>query len=103
MEEGGGDFVVLGPVELEEAHAAAVGCGDRFDRAARGCAEDVGQPDFLGDFGDADFFVRVEDALDADGGDEEGGGERVSEEGGAQVAVSGRAEHPGDQFPLSEG
>ena len=103
MEERGGNFVVLGPVELEEAHAAAVGRRDGFDCATRGCAEDVRQPDFLGDFGDAEFFVGVEDALDADGGDEERGGEGVPEEGGAQVAVSGRAEHPGDQFPLSEG
>lgn len=80
-EQRDGDFVILRPIKLEPSHAITARFGDFFDAAAGGCAEDVGDADFGGDFRDAEFFVLVEDGLDADGGDEEGGFEFVAEEG----------------------
>ena len=98
-EERDGDGVVVRPVELVPAHTGAVGVGDFFDAAGRGGREGVGDADFGGLFGYADFFVLVEDALYAYWGEEEGGGELLAEELGVEVAGEfGWTEHSRDDL-----
>ena len=42
----------------------------------------------------------MEDGLDANGSDQDGGGHALTEEGGAEVADGDWAEHPGDDLGL---
>ena len=70
-EQGNGYFVVLRPVELEEADTVTAGFGDLFDAAAPGCAENIGDPEVGCNLGNANLFVLVKDGLDADRGNQE--------------------------------
>ena len=51
-EEGDGEFVVVGHVELVEAQALTVGFADFLDRAGAGSGETVGEVQLFGDGGD---------------------------------------------------
>lgn len=88
----------LGPVELIPSPSVAVGFGDFLNGAAGGCAEDVGDADLGGDFGNAEFLVGVEDGLDAYGGDEDRGVVLLAEDFCRKVAVGGLPEHARDDL-----
>ena len=74
-EEGDGQFVVVGHVELVEAGTIAIGLGDLFDGVAAGCTESVGEVELGGYFGDREFAVFVVDFIYADGGKADWGGD----------------------------
>ena len=72
-EEGDGQFVVVGHVELVEARGVPVRFGDAFNRLAARGAEGVGEVELFGDFGDGELAEGVVDYVDADGGEADGG------------------------------
>lgn len=74
-EEGDGEFVVVGHVELEKTGTVAVGCGNGFDGAAAGGREAVGEVELFGDGGDGELAGGVVYFVYADGGETDGGGD----------------------------
>ena len=96
-------LVVVRHVQLVEAAAGAVGGGDVLDGGGAGSGEAVGQVELLGNFGDGQFAQRVVDLVDADRGEADGGGDFVSEDGGAAGADIGVDELTGDDLVAIEG
>lgn len=68
-EEGDGEFIIVGHVELIEARTLAVGCGHGFDRVATGSGQAVREIELLSDGGDRDLAGGVVDFVYADGGE----------------------------------
>ena len=79
-EEGDGELVVVGHVELVEAAAVAVGSSDILDRGGAGGGEAVGEVELFGDGGDGELAVFVVDFVDADGGEADGRADFVAED-----------------------
>lgn len=103
FEEGHGQFVVVRHVELVEAGAVAIGCGDVLDRRAAGGAEAVGEVELFGDFGDGEFAERVVDLVDADGSEADGSGDFVPKDRGRGVSDVGVNELARDDAVAEEG
>lgn len=74
-EQGDGQFIVVGHVELIEAGTIAIGLGDLLDGIAARCAESVGEVELSRYFGDRKFAIFVVDFVYADGGKANRGGD----------------------------
>ena len=77
-----------------------IGDGDIFDAGGRGGGKHERQAKLFSYRGDTRLGIGVEDGLDADGGDQDGRGHALIEEGGAEVTDGDGAEHSGDDLGL---
>lgn len=91
-------------VQLVEARSArAIRLAHVLDAGTPRRGEAVGQAQLAGNFGDGRLAGGVVDLVDADGGEPDGCGDGVSEDGCAGVAVVGVDELVGDYAVAVEG
>ena len=74
-EEGDGEGIVMGHVELVETRAGGIGCGNGFDTCATGGREGVGEVQLLSDTSDGEFAGRMVDLVDPNRGESDRSGD----------------------------